>query len=242
MGAILSRAGLTVRLAENKSEVAEAQHLRQRAFRGGATDARDIDPFDADCDHVLVERDGALVATYRFQSFADGTAARSGYSGQFYDLAGLATIDGPMIEMGRFCLAPEEHDPDVVRIAWAAMTRIVDAASAALLFGCSSFHGNDPAPYADALGLLRDRHLAPAHLNLAAQAGETVALPHGTWDAGRAQRQMPPLLRTYLIMGGWVSDHLVVDRAMNTLHVFTGVEIAKVPPGRARALRLLAGD
>ncbi len=42
---------------------------------------------------------------------------------------------------------------------------------------------------------------------------------------------MPPLLRTYLMMGGWVSDHAVVDRQMNTLHVFTGLEIGAIPPG-----------
>ena len=51
---------------------------------------------------------------------------------------------------------------------------------------------------------------------------------------------MPPLLRTYLSMGGWVSDHAVVDRQMNTLHVFTGVEISAIPPARKRLLRAVA--
>ena len=37
-------------------------------------------------------------------------------------------------------------------------------------------------------------------------------------------------------MGGWVSDHAVVDRQMNTLHVFTGLEIAAIPrPAKAVA-------
>mgnify|MGYP006206379873 CR=1 FL=1 len=52
---------------------------------------------------------------------------------------------------------------------------------------------------------------------------------------------MPPLLKTYLLMGGWVSDHAVVDRDLNTLHVFTGLEIRAIPEGRARALRMVAG-
>ena len=52
---------------------------------------------------------------------------------------------------------------------------------------------------------------------------------------------MPPLLRTYLMMGGWVSDHAVMDRQLGTMHVFTGVEIKAIPPARARALRALAG-
>ena len=50
----------------------------------------------------------------------------------------------------------------------------------------------------------------------------------------------PPLLRSYLAMGGWVSDHAVIDRQMGTLHVFTGLEIAGIPPNRARLLRALA--
>ena len=54
-------------------------------------------------------------------------------------------------------------------------------------------------------------------------------------------RAMPPLLRTYLMMGGWVSDHAVIDRDLGTLHVFTGVEIKGVPEGRVRALRMAAG-
>ena len=50
---------------------------------------------------------------------------------------------------------------------------------------------------------------------------------------------LPPLLRTYLAMGGWVSDHAVIDRDLDTLHVFTAVEVARIPPARARALRAL---
>jgi hypothetical protein len=44
-------------------------------------------------------------------------------------------------------------------------------------------------------------------------------------------------LRTYLAMGGWVSDHAVVDDDLGTLHVFTGVEVGKVPGTRAARLR-----
>ena len=42
------------------------------------------------------------------------------------------------------------------------------------------------------------------------------------------------------MMGGWVSDHAVIDARLNTLHVFTGLEIAAIPPARARALRAIA--
>jgi len=50
------------------------------------------------------------------------------------------------------------------------------------------------------------------------------------------------LLRSYLAMGGWVSDHAVIDAQMDTLHVLTAVEIATIPPARARILRMIAAD
>jgi putative hemolysin len=58
-------------------------------------------------------------------------------------------------------------------------------------------------------------------------------------DMKQAMLRMPPLLRSYLMMGGWVSDHAVVDRQMNTLHVFTGLEIGAIPAARKRLLRAL---
>tara|TARA_B100000780_G_scaffold100306_1_gene70045 strand:+ start:594 stop:905 length:312 start_codon:yes stop_codon:yes gene_type:complete len=57
-------------------------------------------------------------------------------------------------------------------------------------------------------------------------------------DAGLAKWRLPPLLKTYLMMGGWVSDHAVVDHAVGTLHVFIGVELDNIP--EARKWRLCA--
>ncbi|MAM62413.1 GNAT family N-acyltransferase [Maritimibacter sp. UBA3975] len=240
MVALLSRGNLSVRLAAGPADVESAQRLRGRAFR--RDEGLDADAVDCRCEHALIEREGVLQATFRFQRFASGSDVVTGYSGQVYDLARLAARQGPMIEVGRFCIAPGVQDPDLVRLGWAALTRIVDAEGATFLFGCSSFHGTDATPYADALRLLAARHVAPPDLAPGRRSDDVVTLPVGQIDGAEAQRQMPPLLRTYLLMGGWVSDHLVVDRVMETLHVFTAVEIAKVPENRARALRLLAGD
>ncbi len=48
-----------------------------------------------------------------------------------------------MMELGRFCIDPACRDPDIVRIAWAALTSYVDARGVKLLFGCSSFAGTE---------------------------------------------------------------------------------------------------
>lgn len=239
----LSRGRYQVRLAANRQDVVAAQALRHTAFwaaRGKArADGRDADVFDAQAQHVLVadQNTGTLVACYRVQMF-DGASLHHSYAAQFYDLSRLIHFPGPMLELGRFCLAPDQHDPDILRLAWGAMTRLVDAAGVGLLFGCSSFAGADPVPHAGALAGLANR-AAPEAWRPGPLAPERIDLRD--LPATKKPAPLPPLLRTYLSMGGWVSDHAVIDRQMDTLHVLTGVEIAAIPAARARALRLIAG-
>jgi putative hemolysin len=150
-----------------------------------------------------------------------------------------------MVEMGRFCIAPEWSDPDILRVAWGAMTAYVDREGVEMLLGCSSFIGTEPGQYLDAFAMLRERHLAPKRWLPRIKAPRVFRfgrlLRARPANPGEAARKMPPLLRTYLMMGGWVSDHAVVDADLGTLHVFTGLEIGKVPEARARLLRAVAG-
>lgn len=116
------------------------------------------------------------------------------------------------------------------------MTAYVDREGVEMLFGCSSFAGTETAEYLDAFAVLKARHLAPKRWLPQIKAPDVfrfAAKLRRKPDLKKAMLRMPPLLKTYLLMGGWVSDHAVVDRQMNTLHVFTGVEIGAIPP-RAR--------
>ncbi|TMM54826.1 GNAT family N-acetyltransferase [Sulfitobacter sabulilitoris] len=230
------------RLTRTETDIAAAQALRARCF--GLAPSADVDRFDARCDHLLIEdmRSGGVAGCCRVLSLTGADLAQS-YAAQFYDLSALRHFDGPMIELGRFCVAPEGRSPDILRAAWAAITRLVDAGGVTLLFGCSSFSGIDPAPYRAAFAALAARHRAPDRWAPGIAAAEVVRYceeTHPPHAPKLAMMQMPPLLRSYLAMGGWVSDHAVVDRAMRTLHVFTGVEIAAIPAARKRLLRALA--
>lgn len=255
MTVLLARGRYRARLAETAADLRAAQALRYLVFveRGGArprTGGLDADTFDDRCQHVLIEKvaEGALVGCFRLLA-TTGAGISDSYAAQHYDLTRLTGFAGPMSEIGRFCIRPDVHDPDVLRVAWGAITRHVDANAVGFLFGCASFAGIDPSRYGAAFDLLAARHSAPA--TLAPGIGAMRVCPFGTArapsgtaravDAAAAMAQMPPLLRTYLAMGGWVSDHAVIDPEMNTLHVFTGVEIAAIPPARARSLRMIAG-
>lgn len=243
-----------VRVAASPADLRATQALRYRTFCQDSDagqipeikQALDQDAFDAACQHVLVEevKSGVLVCCFRLLWLKAGHEIDKSYSAQYYELSALRDFDGPMVELGRFCIHPDHFDPDILRVAWGALTRFVDAEGVEMLFGCSSFKGTEAAAYGDAFALLREKHLAPKRWlprvkapNVFRFAQKLLRKP----DAKQAMLAMPPLLRTYLSMGGWVSDHAVVDREMNTLHVFTGLEIRAIPPARARLLRAFSG-
>ena len=235
-----------VRTATGPDDVRRAQALRWRAFRAAQAEGAgglDADAFDDVSTHVLIEEaaTGDLVCCFRFLPL-NGRDIGQSYSAQFYELSALASFDGPMAEVGRFCIEPGRRDPDILRLAWAALASRVDAAGIELLFGCSSFQGTRAETYTDAFAMLKEHHLAPGRWLPRVKAPDVFRfaqrLARCKPDVKRAAQMMPPLLRTYLLMGGWVSDHAVVDRDLDTLHVFTGLEIRAIPPARARALRL----
>ena len=239
----LSKGRYRARLAETPADLAAALALRRAAFR---KDRRsDADRFDRFCHHLLVETEDQIpVCCLRLLPLRAGAEIASSYSAQFYGLSGLAAFEGPLVEMGRFCLRPGLRDPDILRIAWAAVTRYVDDRRVELLFGCSSFSGTRAERYADAFALLHDQHLAPKRWLPQVKAPAVIRFAQdarcGATDPARAARTMPPLLRSYLAMGGWVSDHAVIDRDLDTLHVFTALEIKSIPSRRAKLLRAAA--
>ena len=241
----LARGRYRVRLAEGASDLGAAQALRSLCFHKDAA-GLDADSFDPVCDHMLVEdsRSGALVCCFRMLPLPSGREIDRSYSAQYYELSALRAFEGPMVEMGRFCIHPDHHDPDILRVAWGAMTAYVDDQGVELLFGCASFTGTDASAYYDSFAMLKARHLAPKRWLPRVKAPNVfrfAARLRRKPDLKQAMLRTPPLLRTYLMMGGWVSDHAVVDPKMNTLHVFTGVEIAAIPPARKKLLRAVAG-
>lgn len=224
-----------VRIANSSTDVLACQRLRHRCFYGAA--GQDADQYDAHCTHVMVADGNGLVATCRVATVQPDFVGSS-YSGRRYDLSAFEGLTGPFVEIGRFCIAPDVVDVDIVRLVWGAVTQIVDQSGATLLLGCVSFAGTDHNLYSAGFDLLASRFQGP--FVVGRKSAEIVPFNRGQASHNQGLAQLPPLLRSYLSMGGWVSDHAVIDRNMNTIHVFCGVEVAKIPTARVKSLRKLA--
>jgi putative hemolysin len=234
---------MVARLGHGSADLARVLAFRRAAFPRRSGEEEDAQ--DALSAHVVVEGpEGAMLAYFRVMVFGWGAGLEQGYAARFYDMGPLSGYARPIVEMGRFCVAPGGVHPDVLRLAWGAMTRLVDEGQAGLLVGCSSFRGAGWEAHRAGLALLAAEFVGPVEHLPGRKAAEVVdypALVGPVTDRRASLAGLPPLLRTYLGMGGWVSDHAVVDRELDTLHVFTCVEVDRVPAARALSLRAVAG-
>jgi putative hemolysin len=237
------RAGhLGVRLAATLAELRAAQALRYRVFyeeMGAKADAAtqaarlDCDEFDAIADHLLVVDhdlgDGpeSVVGTYRL--IREEAAARFGrfYSESEYDISKLKAFPGRKLELGRSCTASAYRSRAVLQLLWRGIAAYVFHHGIDLMFGCASLAGTNPDALGAELTYLAAHHLAPEAIRpraLPARYVEMKRLDPARIDARAAMLRLPPLIKGYLRLGGFVGDGAVIDEQFNTIDIAVVVQ------------------
>ncbi len=238
VAALEVRAGtLEVRLACDAGEIAAAQALRYRVFyqeMGAhptvemALARRDFDDFDEFCDHLLVidhargTGDDAVVGTYRLIRRAAAERIGRFYSAAEYDVSCIADYPGAVLELGRSCIDAPARTRPTMQLLWRGIAAYVFEHGIELMFGCASLPGTDPGALALPLSYLYHHHLAPPALRpraLSERYLDMNRLQPAAFDPAEALNQLPPLLKGYLRLGGFVGDGAVVDQQFNTTDV-----------------------
>jgi len=228
---------IELRLAENEDEIRAAQALRYRIFYEEMSAEptaemqrlrRDFDSFDDYCDHLLVI-DRALpagprrvVGTYRLLRRAMAEKRGQFYSVDEYDIRQILAFPGEILELGRSCIEPAYRQRSIMQLMWRGIADYVMYHEIGLMFGCASLAGVDPAAHALALSYLHHHHLAPANLRPRALPSRYVAMnmmARDQVDARAALGQLPPLIKGYLRLGGFVGDGAVIDNQFHTTDV-----------------------
>ena len=233
---------LGVRIAVGLADIDAVQALRYRVFyqeMGARPDPvtlatrRDHDIYDTVADHLLVvdhslgEGAVSVVGTYRLiQREAAGRIGRF-YSADEYDITPIETMPGRILELGRSCVDAPYRSRAVMQLLWRGIAAYVFQHKIALMFGCASLPGVDPDAVALELTYLYYNHLAPADIR-------PRALPHRYIDMRRMDRDgidsraalnaLPPLIKGYLRLGGFVGDGAVIDPQFNTTDVAVVVQ------------------
>ncbi len=214
----------TTRWAVTTSEVASAQRLRFKVFGeelGACLSAqapdRDVDEFDAPCQHLLVlahgdDGDTELIATCRVL-LPDG-ARRIGrfYSDGEFDLSALRDLLTGTAEMGRVCVAPAWRNGVIILALWRELGRLMVREGLDTLIGCSSVGAKDDAELAIQLWhSLRMTHLVEPQRRV--RPWRPLALRKSD-KSGPVE--VPPLIKGYLRCGGRLLGPPAYDAAFNT--------------------------
>ena len=233
----VTMANLELRVAESDAEIEAAQRLRYRIFyeelsaqpsaEMSAT-RRDFDSFDPYCDHLVVidrnkgEGAAGIIATYRLMRREQAKRRGQFYSIDEYDIAPLVKFDGEILELGRSCVDPDYRTKAAMQLMWKGIADYVLYYKIGVMFGCASFPGTDPQEHKQALSYLYHRHLAPPEYRARALPGRYVpmnVMPMSEINEKRAFMALPPLIKGYLRLGGFVGDGAVVDPQFGTVDV-----------------------
>lgn len=228
---VSSPANYAARLARNANDVRAAQALRFQVFNLELNEGLeqsyatglDEDPFDAVCDHLIVEHlpSATIVGTYRLQTGNKAVKNLGYYCAQEFDFEVFEPFRAKMIELGRACVHPRHRNLVVLGLLWKGIADYAQQCNALYLFGCSSLTSQDPAVGASAYADLCRNHLAPAQWR-------TQPLP--IYECSMIQLaaepvKIPKLLRAYLTLGAKICGPPALDGNFKTIDFLTLLDL-----------------
>ncbi len=241
----LSQGQYSVKIAETAEEVIAAQRLRYDVFYKGmgatpSADAkrleRDVDRYDAVCDHLLVceHAEGEaprIVGTYRLLRDESMQAIGHFYSESEYDIGKLKASGKRLMELGRSCTHPDVRSKVAMQLLWRGIGEYVMHYGIEVMFGCASFPGIEPDDHSQALSYLHHFHRAPEALCPRTLEQYYVPMDRMQKDdinEKKAFFSLPVLVKGYLRLGGVVGDGAFLDHDFNTTDILVVVRTDEV--------------
>lgn len=230
---VLKLGTLEARLAQSEEDVKAAQLLRYEVFyeecgaQPDETMARlkqDVARIDDFCDVLLVidHAHNKIVGTYRFMLREAAQKYGSYYTACEFDIHKLLDYPGQIMELGRSCVHKDYRTKPTMQLLWKGIGAYIQLHRVALCFGCGSFIGTDVSKYRQALAYLYHFHLAPPELRpraLPISYQEMNLIPKEKVDQKEAMRQLPPLIKGYLRLGGFFGEGAFIDTSFNSIDV-----------------------
>lgn len=231
-------AHLTVRLASSASDVLAAQRLRYKVFceEMGANlhrhDGRDVDQFDAYCEHLIVVDEvlGKVVGTYRILAPWAARAAKRTYSEGGFRIDCLKPIAHEMFEVGRACIHPAYRSSGALARLWTGLFAYVQTHRVKYLAGCASVPLDSGSLNLGALRAeLLAKHLAPEEFRV-----EPIRGLQSLGDPTGMRPIATPLLNGYLRFGAWICGEPAWDPDFDSADFFMLLPVARMTPRYAQ--------
>ena len=237
-----------VRFAHTEEEIAAACRLRFEVFNlelgEGLASAHlmgeDRDPFDASCQHLIVEslpdgigslraggRAPVVVGTYRLQTAATARASKTGfYSDGIFDLSTLpSSMLEDSVELGRACVRRDHRNRRTLFLLWRGLAAYVLWHNKRWFFGCNSMSTESHLEGQRMMSYLERHGHVHAGLKVEPQEGYRCTGRAGSQLEDQFTQEIPSLFGIYLRYGAKVCGPPAHDWRFHTVDFLTVVDL-----------------
>jgi len=247
---------LIARFATCASDVEAVQSLRFQVFyqemsalanNQVSKTQLDKDIFDTYCDHILIidqspgkpdnairVNDGELLGTYRVLSQNQANQNNGFYTQNEFDIAALVDQKSALnfLELGRSCVAKHARSKPVLELLWQKIWNHTQLTQVDVLFGCASFEGVQDHQNQLSLRYLVQNHSAPREwlvkpVSTSCQR-EISDQKLSIIQQRQAITQLPPLIKSYLKVGAFISPYAVSDPQLNVTDVLVILPVQEI--------------
>jgi putative hemolysin len=228
-----------LRFATSAEDVVRCQKLRFDVFNvelhEGLTESHltglDQDPYDAQCDHLIVEdtETGRLVGTYRMQTFLHASTGLGYYTQNEFELAVVpSSLLDDSIELGRACIEAPHRNRRVLFLLWRGLAAYSNWNNKRWMLGCSSLSTTSVEEafmaydWMEREGLLRSDLLVPVRPKFHCELR-----PYRHFSG---EYELPPLFDAYLRHGARVCSPPALDLEFRTVDFMMLIDIQDIRP------------
>ena len=181
----------------------------------------------------LFRRKLPIVGTYRLLRQEIAELNGGFYSAGEYDIAPLIDRHPGLrfLELGRSCVLKPYRNKRTVELMWHGIWSYVLMHGIDVMFGCASLDGTNADRLASTLSFLHHRARAPELWRVGAVCDRYVEMnrmPADAVDERAVLRDLPPLIKGYLRLGGYVADGAVVDHQFGTTDVLIVLPVSAI--------------
>lgn len=240
-----------VRFANSHEDIAAACRLRFEVFNlemgEGLSSAHltgeDRDPFDAHCQHLIVEylpdgiaslgSEGAepvVVGTYRLQTVANARTNGHGfYSSEIFD---LSTLPQEMlenaVELGRACVRQDHRNRRTLFMLWRGLAAYVLWHGKRWFFGCNSLPTESHLEGQRMMQYLQGHDHVHSELKASPRTNYACNWRGESHPDDTLPLQIPSLFGIYLRYGAKVCGQPAHDRRFHSIDFFTVVDLQEM--------------
>jgi putative hemolysin len=231
MTSTLEKIGYRITTTRDTAYIRSAQRLRYAVFNvelgegldSSADSGLDADPFDTQCDHLIIEERETcqVIGTYRLQTGVMAASGRGYYSAVEFDFSPYESLRHETLELGRACVHADHRNRAVLDLLWSGIARYAQSRGTRYLLGCSSLTSQSPGEGWGLYEQLTGKFLAPSHLRTRPVGQYIMPRPDGPAEAVKT----PKLFAAYLSVGAWIAGPPALDEDFKTIDFLTILDL-----------------